>query len=214
MNFGVLIFPGAEELDFVGPWEMLTMWQQAAGGPFESLIVARDDAPVTCAKGLSVNPHHSFDTCPDLDYLLVPGGQGTRTEVKNSDLLAFVARQAKSCKVIMSVCTGSFILHAAGLLSGRKATTHWGSLGRLRDLGDVDVVERRFVRDGDIWSAAGVSAGIDMVLAFIADTSGEEAAGRVQLAAEYYPETTDYGEFSRHPQAPAYLGNDRLKSSE
>lgn len=205
MNFGILIFPGAEELDFVGPWEMMTMWRQVAGGPCDSLIVAQENAPVTCAKGLSVNPHESFESCPELDYLLVPGGQGTRTEVNNRVLVDFVARQARSCKAVLSVCTGSFILHAAGLLSGRKATTHWGSLGRLRDLGDVEVVEERFVRDGSIWSAAGVSAGIDMALAFIADTSGEDAAGRVQFAAEYYPEDRDFGRFRNHPQAPGYL---------
>lgn len=205
MNFGVLIFSGAEELDFVGPWEMLTMWRQVANGPDSCWIVAQEKTAVTCAKGLSVNPHEAFSSCPALDYLLVPGGQGTRREVGNRALLNFVAKQAESCKAILSVCTGSFILHAAGLLCGRKATTHWGSLDRLRGLGDVDVVERRFVRDGKIWSAAGVSAGIDMMLAFIADTAGDEVAGKVQFAAEYYPESIDYGDFRGHPKAPAYL---------
>ena len=205
MNFGVLLFPGAEELDLVGPWEMVTMWRQVAGGPEDCLVIAEHKAPVVCAKGLSVNPHASFESCPDLDYLLVPGGQGTRTEVSNEILLEFITRQAESCEAILSVCTGSFILHAAGLLCGRKATTHWGSLDRLRGLGDVDVVERRFVRDGKVWSAAGVSAGIDMMLAFIADTAGGEVAGKVQFAAEYYPESIDYGDFRGHPQAPAYL---------
>jgi transcriptional regulator GlxA family with amidase domain len=208
MNFGVLIFPGAEELDFTGPWEMLTMWRQVADGPDNCWIVAQEKAAVTCAKGLSINPHRAFSSCPALDYLLVPGGQGTQREVGNRSLLKFVARQAESCKAVLSVCTGSFILHAAGLLRGRKATTHWGSLGRLRGLGDVDVVEERFVRDGRVWSAAGVSAGIDMMLAFIADTAGDEAAGKVQFAAEYYPEAADFGGFRSHPQAPAYLRDD------
>lgn len=205
MNFGVLIFPDAEELDFVGPWEMLTMWRQLAGGPGNCVIVAQEKAPVVCAKGLSVNPHESFCSCPELDYLLIPGGQGTRAEVSNQALLEFVAGQAGHCEAVLSVCTGSFILQAAGLISGRKATTHWGSLGRLRDLGDVKVVERRYVRDGRFWSAAGVSAGIDMMLAFIADTAGEDVAGKVQFAAEYYPESIDYGEFRNHQQAPAYI---------
>ena len=205
MNFGVLIFPDAEELDFVGPWEMITMWAKVADGPDKCLIVAETTAPVVCAKGLSVNPHVSFDGCPQLDVLLVPGGQGTRREVGNAVLVDFVARQARGCSSVLSVCTGSFILHAAGLLAGRRATTHWGSLDRLRALGDVQVVEERWVRDGNVWSAAGVSAGIDLTLAFIAATAGEDAAGRVQLAAEYYPSGRAYGAGETHAQAPAYV---------
>jgi transcriptional regulator GlxA family with amidase domain len=205
MKIGVLIFPQAEELDFVGPWEMLTMWKQLPGGPEQCLIVAQSMAPVICAKGLSVNPQASFETCPTLDYLLIPGGQGTRTEVNNATLVEFVRRQAKGSKAMLSVCTGSFILHAAGLLSGKKATTHWGSLDRLRALSDVEVVEQRFVRDGSIWTSAGVSAGIDLTLAFIAQVAGEDAAGRVQFGAEYYPASTTYGDYRRHAQAPAYI---------
>lgn len=204
-HFGVLIFPQAEELDFVGPWEMLTMWSKHAGGPEHCLIVAQSAAPVQCAKGMTVVPHASFETCPPLDYLLVPGGQGTRTEVNNPKLVGFVAQQAARCKAVLSVCTGSFVLHAAGLLAGRKATTHWGSLKRLRELGGVQVVEERFVRDGNVWSSAGVSAGIDLMLAFIASVASEEVAGKVQFYSEYYPSQTRYGGFGKHADAPAYL---------
>jgi transcriptional regulator GlxA family with amidase domain len=205
VKFGILLFPEAEELDFVGPWEMVTMWKQVAQGPEACLVVAQSLAPVICAKGLSVNPHVSFETCPTLDYLLVPGGQGTRTEVNNPALLRFVSKQVRNCQAVLSVCTGSFILHAAGLLSGKRATTHWRSLDRLRALGDVEVVEERYVRDGNVWSSAGVSAGIDLTLAFIASVAGEDAAGRVQFASEYYPADTDYGNYRRHAQAPAYV---------
>lgn len=155
MNFGVLIFPQAEELDIVGPWEMLTMWAKHAQGPEHCLMVAQSLEPVICAKGMEITPHASFETCPALNYLLIPGGQGTRTEVNNRQLVDFIAQQAASCQAILSVCTGSFLLHAAGLLTGRMATTHWGSLQRMRALGDVNVVEERFVRDGNIWSSAG-----------------------------------------------------------
>ncbi|MCE9619183.1 MAG: DJ-1/PfpI family protein [Planctomycetes bacterium] len=204
MTFGIIIFPQAEELDFVGPWEMLAMWHQVAEGP-KCLVVAEHAAPITCAKGLSINPHVSFDECPPLDYLLVPGGQGTRTEVTNATLLDFVATRGKACKAVLSVCTGSFVLHAAGLLAGKKATTHWGSLDRLRALGNVTVVEERFVRDGNVWTAAGVSAGIDLTLAFIAAVAGEEAAAKVQFESEYYPSTKRYGTIhNTHPSAPAY----------
>ncbi|HUD33528.1 MAG TPA: DJ-1/PfpI family protein [Variovorax sp.] len=205
MNFGILIFDGVEELDFVGPWEMLTMWSKVAEGPSQCLVVAQSHGPVRCAKGLSVNPHFSFADCPALDHLLVPGVQGTRTEVGNPVLIDFVSVQAKTCKAVLSVCTGAFILHAAGLLSGKRATTHWGSLERLRALGDVEVVEERYVEDGGVWSSAGVSAGIDLMLAFIASVGGTDAAGRVQFSAEYYPSAVRYGKHESHAQAPAYL---------
>jgi transcriptional regulator GlxA family with amidase domain len=116
-----------------------------------------------------------------------------------------VAEQARACQAVLSVCTGSFVLHAAGLLAGRKATTHWASLARLRALGDVEVVEERFTRDGPIWCGAGVSAGIDLTLRFIAETAGEAAAGQVQFAAEYVPSDRVYGDIRQHPQAPRYM---------
>ena len=99
------------------------------------------------------------------------------------------------------------MLHAAGILSGKKATTHWGSLDRLRAKGDVDVVEKRWVRDGNIWSAAGVSAGIDLMLAFIADQAGEAAAAEVQLQSEYFPDQVYYDDINRDPRVPEYLKN-------
>jgi transcriptional regulator GlxA family with amidase domain len=207
MNFGILVFDQVEELDFVGPWEMLTMWRQYANGPENCIIVGEKLEPVICAKGLSINPQASFTTCPPLDYLLIPGGQGTRTEVDNPVLIDFVVNQAKNCKAVLSVCTGSFVLHAAGLLSGKKATTHWGSLERLRALGDVTVVEQRYVQDGNIWSSAGVSAGTDLMLAFIASVAGETAAGKIQFAAEYYPSLVKYGGFENRAEAPAYVKN-------
>jgi len=205
MNFGVLVFNEVEELDFVGPWEMLGRWSKTGEGPDKLVIVAQFLDPIVCANGLSINPHVSFENCPALDYLLVPGGQGTRREVNNPALIQFIAKQEKNCTAVLSVCTGSFLLHAAGLLSGKKATTHWGSLERLRALGDVSVVEQRYVQDGNVWSSAGVSAGTDLMLAFIAKVAGEEVAGKVQFAAEYYPSGVKYGDFENHEQAPAYI---------
>ncbi len=146
-----------------------------------------------------------FPQVEELDVLLVPGGQGTRREAGNPVLLDFVRRQAPGCQALLSVCTGSFVLHAAGLLKGKRATTHWGSLQRLRDLGEVQVVEERFRRDGKIWCSAGVSAGIDLALAFIAEAAGGQTAGQVQFAAEYFPAGTTYGDFTTHEKAPAYI---------
>jgi transcriptional regulator GlxA family with amidase domain len=205
MNLGILIFPDVEELDFVGPWEMAGMWSKLFGGPERRFIVAQSDDPVTCAKGLLVIPHISFTQCPQLDFLLVPGGQGTRQEVDNPVLIDFISEQAKQCKALLSVCTGAFLLHRAGVLSGKRATTHWNSLDRLRALEDVAVVEERLVRDGNVWSAAGVSAGIDLMLALIADIAGEEVAGKVQFATEYYPSARRYGAAHEDPMAPHYL---------
>lgn len=205
MNFGIVVFNQVEELDFAGPWELLTMWSKYAGGPKNCWIVAQSLAPVICAKGLSINPHVAFDACPALDYLLIPGGGGTRHEANNPAMLNFIAAQAPHCKAVLSVCTGAFVLHAAGLLKGKRATTHWSFLDRLRALGDVEVVEERFVRDGNVWSSAGIAAGTDLMLAFIASEAGEEVAGKVQSSAEYYPSTVRYGGFDKQAQAPAYL---------
>ncbi len=204
-TFGFLVFPQLEELDFVGPWEMVTMWKLVANGPDQCVVVAENMQPVVCAKGLSINPQTSFADCPPLDVLLIPGGMGTRTQVANAELLKFVRQQAQHCQTVMSVCTGSFILQAAGLLAGKRATTHWGSLDRLRQLPGIQVVEERFVQDGAVWSSAGVSAGIDMTLAYIAQTAGEEAASKVQFAAEYYPSPRRYGDVTGHAQAPGYI---------
>ena len=205
MTFGILIFPDVEELDFAGPWEMLRGWSRFLGGPDRCLIVAESAAPVSCANGLSVNPDVSFDQCPDLDFLLVPGGMGTRKEIDNAVLVGFISRQAKHCRFMLSVCTGAFLLHRAGLLSGRRATTHWNSLDRLRALGDVTVTEERVVHDGSVWSSAGVSAGIDLMLAFIADVAGEEVAAKIQLGAEYFPSGKRYGSPHMYEKAPGYL---------
>jgi transcriptional regulator GlxA family with amidase domain len=147
----------------------------------------------------------SFNDTLPLDYLLIPGGFGTRQQVDNQQLISFVSDQAKNCKAILSVCTGSFILHACGLLKGKKATTHWLSLERLRELEGVEVVEERIVKDGNIWTSSGVSAGIDLALAFIKHEAGDSTAGSVQSFAEYYPSRKNYGTFHKDPKAPGYL---------
>src|SRR3989304_5370171 len=205
MKFGFLIFPGLEELDLVGPWEIVSLWSKFLKGPETCLMVAQSRDPVACAKGMSINPHVSFAECPQLDYLLVPGGEGTKEQINNETLVKFVSEQAVGCKAVLSVCTGSFILHRAGLLSGRRATTHWSDLQRLGELGNVEVVQERVVRDGNIWTAAGISAGIDLALAFIESVAGEDVAGRVQFGAEYYPSGRLYAAFHQSDQAPAYV---------
>ena len=205
MTFGFLLFDQLEELDLLGPWEMITTWGVYADGPTACCTISQLGEGVTCAKGMRLAADYSFADGPPLDYLLIPGGPGTRVEVDNPVLIDFVRDQAKRCKIVASVCTGAFLLQAAGLLRGKRATTHWKSLDRLRQFAEVMVVEERFVRDGAVWTAAGVSAGIDMALALIADQGGAEAAGMVQLYAEYYPSGQRYGTAHQQPGLPGYL---------
>jgi transcriptional regulator GlxA family with amidase domain len=184
---GILIFPGVEELDFVGPWEIFSFLghlEPAAGSVF---TVSEEGGEVRCAKGLRVIADHSFRTAPGVDVLIVPGGVGTRTEVENGQLIDFIRRCGESAEVVASVCTGTFLLERAGLLAGRQASTHWRSLDRLRALGTVEVVEARWVDEGRVVTAAGVSAGIDMSLYLVGRLWSPELARRVQHGVEYFP---------------------------
>jgi transcriptional regulator GlxA family with amidase domain len=205
MNFGFLLFNDLEELDLVGPWEIISIWSKHFDGPTNCVMIAEKDDPVKCFNGMMIRPHKVFADAPTLDYLLVPGGRGTRKEVENKPLIDFVSGQAETCRVILSVCTGSFILHSAGLLKSKKATTHFSMLDNLRNLDGVEVIEKRFIKDGKVWTSAGVSAGIDMALELIAQEAGEETAGKVQLYAEYYPAGILYGTAHKEPQAPGYI---------
>jgi transcriptional regulator GlxA family with amidase domain len=205
MNFGFLLFDDLEELDLVGPWEIISIWRKHLGGPAGCLMIAEKANPVKCFNGMIITPHKTFADAPRLDYLLVPGGRGTRKEVENKSLIEFVAGQAETCRFVLSVCTGSFILHSAGLLKHKKATTHFSMLDNMRNLADVEVCEKRFVKDGKVWTSAGVSAGIDMALELVAQEAGEETAGKVQLYAEFYPAGYRYGSAHRESQAPGYL---------
>ena len=204
MRVGVLVYTAVEELDFAGPWEVLGMWALVSGKP-PPVLVAQTAEPVRCAKGLTVLPHHAFADCPELDVLVVPGGQGTRRQADNAALIGFIAERGAAAKYVLSICTGAFLLHKAGLLAGRNATTHWASLERLRELDDVKVLEQRYVIDGPIWTSAGVSAGIDMAFEFVARIDSPAVAGKVQLVCEYYPEEHRYGGGAAHRQAPDYV---------
>ena len=169
------------------------MWRDYARGP-ACLTVSERGGAVACAKGLKSAADVSFADCPPLDYLLVPGGFAAFDEMRNERLIGFVRERAASANHVLSVCTGSFILHAAGLLDGRRATTHWKAREDMRKLPGVTVLDDRWVRDGNVWTSAGVSAGMDLLLGFIAAIDGEKAAGSVQKNAEYYPDGRIYGE--------------------
>jgi len=205
-NFGFLLFPDLEELDLVGPWEIFNVWREKFGEPENCLTVSENGGVIRCRKGLRIVSDSDFENCPPLDALLVPGGNGRKAATQNENLLNFVRRQAENAEAVLSVCTGAFILQSAGLLENRRATTYWSAIDELRQTGNIEVVEERFVHDGKFWLSAGVSAGIDLALAFIAEKAGEEIAGKVQLGAEYYPNGKVYGTAAQtEANAPKYL---------
>ena len=191
---GILLFDDAEELDFVGPYEVFTMMgetQKRLGQDVshEVLLLAESDKPVCCAKGMQVLPHRTIAAAPVLDVLLIPGGMGTRREVKNEALLAWIASAARNCRWVTSVCTGSYLLAAAGPASGKRVTTHWAFVEQLRARGDAgEVLENiRYVRDGNVVTSAGVSAGIDMALWVAGQLHSPAFARDVQRAMQYDP---------------------------
>jgi transcriptional regulator GlxA family with amidase domain len=188
-TIGILLFPEMEELDFVGPLEVLGSFAKYVDKEWQVVTVAQTAEPVKGAKDLVVVPDCSFETCPPLDVIVVPGGQGTRKEVDNQALIAFVQREGLRAAWVTSVCTGAFILSRAGFLKGRRATTYWAVHDQLRAEPEIaEVVKERFVRDGNVITAAGVSAGIDMALYLVAQLKDIEAAKLTQKLIEYYPE--------------------------
>jgi transcriptional regulator GlxA family with amidase domain len=188
---GVALFDGAEELDWAGPWEVLAAWSlQWPDDGVRVFTLARSDGVVTCAKGLRVLPDETWETAPPLDVLVYPGGRGTRTELADEAVLDWVRGLCSGGTVVASVCTGSLVLAAAGLLDGKPATTHWGSLELLPTLGrDIEVrPDDRFVDNGNVITAAGVSAGIDMALHLVARLHSKERAREVRRYIQYDPE--------------------------
>lgn len=188
LTIGILLFDGVEELDFAGPWEVLGSAVADRDGD-RVVTIAEHSRTIRCAKGLRVLPDHTLDDAPPLDVLLVPGGRGTRREIENRSLLDWIAGVAETCRWVTSVCTGSFLLVAAGPARAKRVTTHWASVERLRAGGEASVVEGvRFVRDGNLVTASGVSAGIDMALWLVGQLYDSDYARHVQRRIEYYPE--------------------------
>lgn len=190
-TIGLAIFPDAEELDFVGPWEVFTassMLRERAGHePDRVLLLAASTDPVRCNKGMRMLPDATFDDHPPLDVVLVPGGQGTRREVDNPVLLGWLAKVSASARWTTSVCTGSLLLHGAGLADGRRLATHWAFEDELEKRGATVERDYRFVRDGQLVSSQGVSAGIDMALWLIGQLYSPEHARATQRYIQYEP---------------------------
>lgn len=189
-HLGVLLFPEVEELDAIGPWEVLSYWtRNFPGDGYAVSTLARDGGRVECAKGLTVLAQHSFAAAPEYEVLLHPGGRGTRPLLTDEQHLDWVREQRASVPLMTSVCTGSLVYAAAGLLRGRPATTHRASLARLGELDPTVEVrpDDRFVDDGDVVTSAGISAGIDMALHLVARLSSPERAAEVRGGIQYDP---------------------------
>jgi len=190
-RIAVALFDGAEELDFAGPWEVLAAWAtQWPDDGVEVFTVAHSTDPVACAKGMRVLPDHSWESAPEFDVLVYPGGVGSRRELTIPETLERLRDLRERDVLMTSVCTGSLVYAAAGLLRNRPATTWWGALDRLAEL-DPTIELRpddRFVDSGEVVTAAGVSAGIDMALHLVARLHSVERAREVRRYIQYDPE--------------------------
>jgi transcriptional regulator GlxA family with amidase domain len=191
VRIAIALFEDAEELDFAGPWEVLAAWaHQWPDDGVEVFTVADTLEPVRCAKGLRVLPDVTWEAVGPLDAVIYPGGQGTRVQLADEEVLTRLRALAASATLMTSVCTGSLVYAAAGLLDGRPATTYWAKLDLLASLGEGIEVrpDDRFVDDGDVVTAAGVSAGIDMALHLVARLHSIERARDVRRYIQYDPE--------------------------
>ena len=182
-TLGVVLFPDFELLDVFGPLEMFGNMK----GAVDVKMIAERKTPVHSAQGPSVVIDHSFDDCPHLDLLLVPGGMGTRTEVDNPIMIDWLARRVPETELAMTVCTGTSLFARAGVLDGRRATTNKLAFHWVAEQGPKVnwVKEARWVEDGKFFTSSGVSAGIDMSLAAISRIAGEQIGNALALAAEY-----------------------------
>jgi transcriptional regulator GlxA family with amidase domain len=187
-SYGLLVFDGAEELDFAGPWEVFTTSSMVRDDADSVFLVAERSEPVRCAKGLRVLPDYTLGGHPALDVLLVPGGQGTRREVSNPVIIDWIRATAGVATWTTSVCTGVLLLHEAGPALGRRVATHYAFEDTLEARGNVTVVrDARYVVDGQLVTSQGVSAGIDMALWLVGRIHGREHSRTVRRYIQYDP---------------------------
>lgn len=180
-QIGILVFPRVQQLDLTGPYEVFASLPDTVVH-----LVARTLAPVTSATGLVLQPTVTMHDCPQLDVICVPGGAGINPLLRDVETLDFLRRQAAGARYVTSVCTGALVLGAAGLLKGRRAATHWNAMDLLPTFGAIPVAER-VVRDGNVLTGGGVTAGIDFALTLAAELTDAATAQAVQLNLEYAP---------------------------
>ncbi|MCX2541536.1 isonitrile hydratase [Pseudomonas sp. COW5] len=181
LQIGFLLFPQVQQLDLTGPYDVL-----ASLPDVQVHLVWKDLVPVTSSTGLLLKPTITFEDCPELDVICVPGGAGVGPLMEDEQTLAFIKSQAAKARYVTSVCTGSLVLGAAGLLQGKRATTHWAYHELLATLGAIPVKDR-VVRDGNLFTGGGITAGIDFALTLAQELVGADTAQLVQLQLEYAP---------------------------
>ena len=190
---GIVLFDDVEVLDFCGPFEVFSATRlneqkrRDEPSPFDVSLISETLSPVTTTGGMTVIPHYSFENCPPIDILVVPGGWGTRRELNNPVMLEWLRNRAAEVELLTSVCTGSMLLGFAGLIDGLRATTHWRCLDWMRDSFPEVVVEygQHVVFDGRVFTSAGISAGTDMALKVVARYYGEGIAKATAAHMEY-----------------------------
>ncbi|MFK3796250.1 MULTISPECIES: DJ-1/PfpI family protein [unclassified Pseudomonas] len=181
LHIGLLVFPKVQQLDLTGPYDVF------ASTPGVTVhLVWKNLDPLQSSTGLGLQPTVTFADCPDLDVICVPGGVGIDALLEDAQTLAFIQQQAKNAQYVTSVCTGALVLGAAGLLNGKRATTHWASHSLLEQFGAIPVKDR-VVRDGNLMTGGGVTAGIDFALTLIAEIFDADTAQAIQLQIEYAP---------------------------
>jgi transcriptional regulator GlxA family with amidase domain len=195
---GIVVFEDVEVLDFCGPFEVFSVTRlneqrrREEPSPFNVFLVAETKSLIVASGGMKVFPDYDLDDCPPLDILVVPGGWGTRKEMNNERLLRWIADRSRQVETLTSVCTGALLLGKAGLLDGKRATTHWRSLEWMQELFSKTHVEKQlhFVEDGALFTSAGISAGIDMALKVVARHFGDAIARATAKHMEYpFPES-------------------------
>jgi cyclohexyl-isocyanide hydratase len=204
LQIGFLVFPKVQQLDLTGPHDVLASLPGAT-----MHLIWKTQEPVVSSNGLVLTPSATYESCPPLDVICVPGGSGVTALLKDEQTIDFVRRQAASARYVTSVCTGALLLGAAGLLHGRRATTHWAFHSLLEPLGAIPT-HARVVRDGNLITGGGVTAGIDFGLTVAAELAGIEEAQAIQLELEYAPAPPfDAGDPALAPQAVVELVRQR-----
>ncbi|EAX47369.1 ThiJ/PfpI domain protein [Thermosinus carboxydivorans Nor1] len=185
VTIGILIFPQVEELDFVGPFEVLSYPNKLRSESTKVLTVAETINPVQAFNGLKVIPDIDFANCPPLDIIVVPGGKGRMKAMHDPAIRDFILQQAKTARYITSVCTGAFILAEAGILDGKRATTYFAALPELAGYPAIHPVKSKVVQDGSVITAAGVSSGLELGFYLLKLLFGREFAQEVAAKIEY-----------------------------
>ena len=181
IRIGLLLFPRMTQLDLTGPFEIFAKLPNA-----EVLLLWKTLQPVEAETGLRMLPHATLHDCPSLDVVCVPGGPGVNALMEDAEVLTWLRAQATTARYVSSVCTGALVLGAAGLLRGKRATSHWASRDLLAAFGAVPTAGR-VVRDGNLFTGGGVTAGIDFALTMVAELAGPDVAQGIQLQIEYAP---------------------------